>query len=318
VIAVHRQFVWQSAAVLATVTVTGVSVIVPTRDRPEQLASCLASLRGALRDADELVVVDSASIDAAAVAAVAAAAGARLVRCELPGVNRARNAGWREGGFDVVLFTDDDVVVDSGWRDALVGAVTAGDEIGFVTGRILPPAGEQPSRDVAIKRDDLPASYDATNVGNLGHGASLAVRREVLERVGGWDEAMGAGGRFGAAPEHDLFDRCFAAGYIGRYEPTALAWHAQWRGPRRLLLLDLRYGYGAGARLAKLWRLDRRRARLVTADYFGGSSRELARELRRLQGYPSLGTLLRLIAIPVGLLRALAVPLVDGHYKESS
>jgi GT2 family glycosyltransferase len=214
-----------------------------------------------------------------------------------------------------VLFTDDDVVVDPGWRDALADAVTSGAETGFVTGRILPPDGEQPSRDVAIKRDDLPATYDATAVGNLGHGASLAISRDVLGLVGGWDEAMGTGGRFGAAPEHDLFDRCFAAGYLGRYEPKALAWHAQWRGPRRLLLLDLRYGYGAGARLAKLWRLDRRRARLVTADYFGGSFRELLRELRGLQGYPSLGTLLRLLAMPIGLLRALAVPLVDGQYE---
>ncbi|HVW81460.1 MAG TPA: glycosyltransferase [Mycobacteriales bacterium] len=289
----------------------------PTRDRPQQLASCLASIRTAMAESDELIVVDSASIDAPSVATVAESAGARLVRCELPGVNRARNAGWRAATCEVVLFTDDDVVVEAGWRDALATAVTADGNIGFVTGRILPPGGEQPSRDVAIKRDDVAQSFDASDVGNLGHGASLATRREVLERIGGWDESMGTGGRFGAAPEHDLFDRCFGAGYLGRYEPTALAWHAQWRGPRRLLLLDLRYGYGAGARLAKLWRLDRKRARLVTADYVAGGLRELTREVRARQGYPSLGTLLRLLAIPVGLARALAVPLVDGHYREA-
>ncbi|HWA65662.1 MAG TPA: glycosyltransferase [Mycobacteriales bacterium] len=306
--------VWQSAAVQES-GVAAVTVVVPTRDRPQQLAACLASVRGALRPGDELVVVDSASTDGDAVAAVATGAAARVVRCPLPGVNRARNAGWRAGRHSVVLFTDDDVVVDAGWRDALAAAVTAGEDIGFVTGRVLPPDGEQPSRDVAIKRDDLPATYDATSVGNLGHGASLAIRRPVLDRIGGWDESMGTGGRFGAAPEHDLFDRCFAAGYAGRYEPKALAWHAQWRGPRRLLLLDLRYGYGAGARLAKLWRLDRRRARLVTADYFGGSGRELMRELRAGQGYPALGTFLRLVAMPVGLLRALFVPIDDGHYR---
>ena len=214
-----------------------------------------------------------------------------------------------------MLFTDDDVVVDEGWRDALARAVVAEPDIGFVTGRVLPPAGEQPSRDVAIKRDDVPERYDARSVGNLGHGASLGIRREVLEQLGGWDESMGTGGRFGAAPEHDLFDRCFAAGLTGRFEPTALAWHAQWRGPRRLLLLDARYGFGTGARIAKLLRLDRKRARLVLGDYYRGGIKELGRELRARHGYPAAGTVLRLLAVPVGLLRAIVVPVVDGHYR---
>jgi GT2 family glycosyltransferase len=265
-----------------------------------------------MREGDELIVSDSASLDAAAVAA--AADGALVVRCERPGVGRARNAGWRAGSRPVVLFTDDDVVVDEGWRDALVAAITD-DDVAFVTGRVLPPAGEAPSRDVAIKRDDRPEWFDADSVGNLGHGASMALRRDVLERLGGWDESMGVGGRFGAAPEHDLFDRCFAAGLVGRYEPSALAWHAQWRGPRRLLALDGRYGYGTGARIAKLLRTDRRRARLVATDYYRAGRSELWRELRARQGYPALGTLLRLLAVPLGLLRAVVVPLVDGHYR---
>lgn len=272
-------------------------------------------MRSALRDGDELVVVDSASHDARAVAAAAAAAGARLVRCEQRGVNRARNAGWRAGSHAVVLFTDDDVVVDGGWRDALVAAITSEPGLGFVTGRVLPPEGEAPSRDVAIKRDDLRDRYDAHTVGNLGHGASLAVPRAVLERLGGWDESLGAGGRFGSSPEHDLFDRCFAAGLTGRFEPAAVAYHAQWRGPRRLLLLDLRYGYGTGARLSKLLRMDRKRARIVAADYVRGGLSELGRELRARHGYPALGTVLRLLAVPVGLLRAIVVPLADGHFK---
>ncbi|HVX69826.1 MAG TPA: glycosyltransferase [Mycobacteriales bacterium] len=292
-----------------------VTVVVPTRDRPPQLAACLESIRAALRDGDELVVVDSASRDASAVAAVAKTAGARLVRCERPGVNRARNAGWRAGAHPVVLFTDDDVVVDAGWRDALTAALTADSRLGFVSGRILPLAGETPSRDIAIKRDDVPERYDESSVGNLGHGASLAVPRGVLEQLGGWDESLGVGGRFGSSPEHDLFDRCFAAGLTGRFEPTALAYHAQWRGPRRLLLLDARYGYGTGARLAKLLRIDRRRARRVVADYLKNGFSELGRELRARQGYPALGTSLRLLAIPFGLLRAAIVPVRDGHYR---
>jgi glycosyltransferase involved in cell wall biosynthesis len=295
-----------------------VSVVVPTRDRPAQLAKCLASVRTSVRDADEVIVVDSASVAAADVAAQAASANARLVRCDRPGVDRARNAGWRAATYDVVLFTDDDVVVDEGWRDALAAAVVAHPDAGFVTGRILPPAGQAPSRDVAIKRDEHPEAYDATSVGNLGHSASLGMRRTVLDQLGGFDEALGAGGRFRAAPEIDLFDRCFAAGLGGRYEPTAVAVHDQWRGPRRLILLEARYGFGNGARLAKLVRTDRARARLVRRDaLLGWGLQELWREVRAGHGYPALGVAGRLIATIVGFWRARFVPVVDGHFRAS-
>lgn len=294
---------------------TGVTIVVPTRDRPTQLAACLRSLGAALRDFDELIVVDSASMDPEAVARVARDCGARLVRCERPGSGIARNAGWRAGGHGIVLFTDDDVVVDAGWRDALAVAVAADQTVGFVTGRVLAPQGTTPSRDVAIKRDTEPATFDATSVGNLGHGASVGLRREVLERIGGWDESLGVGGRFRAAPEHDLFDRCFALGLRGRYEPAALAWHEQWRGPRRLLLLDARYGFGSGARLAKLVRADRTRARVVAADHLRWGRQELLTEARAGHGYPALGTLIRLLAMPVGFLRAIVVPIDAGHFR---
>jgi glycosyltransferase involved in cell wall biosynthesis len=297
------------------VGVDAVTVVVPTRDRPAQLATCLASVRAALRDTDELIVVDSASVAAAEVADAAERVGARLIRCDRPGVDRARNTGWRSAAHDVVLFTDDDVVVDAGWRDALASAVVAHRDAGFVTGRVLPPDGQVPSRDVAIKRDETAEAYDEHSVGNLGHAASLAMRRAVLDRVGGFDEALGAGGRFKSAPETDLFDRCLAAGLSGWYEPSALAFHAQWRGPRRLLLLEARYGYGNGARLAKLVRTDRARAKLVRRDaVLGWGLHEVGRELRAGHGYPALGGIIRMLATIVGFGRARLVPVVNGHF----
>lgn len=293
-----------------------VTVVVPTRDRPAQLESCLRSLRATMRAADELVVVDSASVGAIAVADVATMFGARLIRCARPGVGRARNAGWRAGHHDIVLFTDDDVVVDEGWRDALAAGVADHTEAGFVTGRVLPSPGQVPSRDVAIKRDEIVEVYDATSVGNLGHSASLGVRRTTLEQLGGFDEALGVGGRFKSAPETDLFDRCFAAGMSGRYEPAALAWHDQWRGPRRLLLLEARYGFGNGARLAKLVRTDRARARLVGRDALGSwGIGEVWHELRSRHGYPAMGALVRLVATAAGFVRARPVPVSGGHFR---
>jgi GT2 family glycosyltransferase len=292
------------------------SVVLPTRNRPEKLARCLASVFQALRDGDEVIVVDSASTDPE-VGRVALAAGAVLVRCERPGVDRARNAGWRRAAMDAVLFVDDDVVVDAGWADAMVAALDAHPEAGFVTGRIDSlPGSRSTERPVAIKDDEEPVRLDAATAGTLGHSASLAVRRAALERIGGFDEEMGAGARFQSSPEVDLFDRLFAAGWLGWYEPSARAWHEQWRGRPELLKLDWRYGLGAGARIAKLVRTDRPRAKRIAREVFWTHGLQTAWGDVRA-GYQT-GVLLKLAQVAgavAGVAAALPVPVRDGHYR---
>ena len=295
------------------------SVVLPTRDRPARLRRCLDSLTEALAPGDELIVVDSASSDPE-VAAIAASAGAVVVRCERPGVDRARNAGWRRSTHPAVLFVDDDVVVEPGWADALVRALDAHPAAGFVTGRIdaLPGEGDR-DRPVAVKDDDAPARLTAATTGTLGHSASLAVRREALEAIGGFDEAMGAGARFQSSPEVDLFDRLFAAGWEGWYEPASRAWHEQWRRRRQLVVLDWRYGMGAGARIAKLVRSDRARARRVAREVLWATGLRTAwQDLRA--GYQT-GVVLRLAQVlgaVVGYAVARPVPVHDGHYRPRS
>lgn len=297
--------------------VSSVSVVVPTRDRPERLARCLASVRAALRDGDELVVVDSASVGRDEVARVATTYADRLLRVERPGVDRARNAGWRAARHPLVLFTDDDVVVDPGWAEAFAAALERHGDAAFITGRIdAPPGRPLPWREIALKRDLEAQVFDRTSVTNLGHGASMATRREVLEAVGGFDEALGAGGHFRAAPEVDLFDRILATGWLGRYEPSALAFHEQWREMDAIVQLDFGYGIGNGARLAKLARSDRRRARLVARNSLWDWGlviavrqwREGARRLAQASFYRVVGTML-------GFARGIVTPVEAGHYR---
>jgi hypothetical protein len=144
----------------------------------------------------------------------------------------------------------------------------------------------------------------------------MATRREVLEAVGGVDEALGAGGHFRAAPEVDLFDRILATGWLGRYEPSALAFHEQWREMDAIVQLDFGYGIGNGARLAKLARSDRRRARLVARNSLWDWGlviavrqwREGARRLAQASFYRVVGTML-------GFARGIVTPVEAGHYR---
>ncbi len=103
-----------------------VSVVVPTRDRPESLSRCLAAL-GRQRGVDlEIVVVDDGSRATDAVARIVADAGAILVRLEGRGPAAARNAGVRRARGRVVCFTDDDCAPEPGWARSLSAAVADG------------------------------------------------------------------------------------------------------------------------------------------------------------------------------------------------
>lgn len=86
------------------------TVVIPVRDRSEQLGRALACLAGV-----RVVVVDDASIEPGLVGAVASAYGAKLVRLDHNvGPAAARNIGLASVATPYVAFVDSDVVVSAG------------------------------------------------------------------------------------------------------------------------------------------------------------------------------------------------------------
>lgn len=264
--------------------------------------------------ADELIVVDSASSDPEAVERTAVAAGAKALRSDLPGAARARNMGWRSAAHDLVAFVDDDVWVGQGWADALVKRLSTEDRVGLVTGRVEAPPG-QVSHFVAVKDDPDPALFDRSSKGMIGHSASMAIRREALEELDGFDVAMGPGSRFRAAEDGDLFDRLLATGGLCAYEPVAVAWHDQWREPGGLVRLNLDYGIGAGGRLAKLLRADRHRLSVVAREYWNWFVTDAWNGARHRNRILLAGALARSAGIVAGFAMGLTRRLERGHYR---
>lgn len=290
------------------------SIVIPTRNRPEMLARCLKSVVAAMRPEDELIVVDSASRDPEPVAQTAVGLGAKVLRSELPGATRARNMGWRAAKNDLIVFADDDVWVDAGWATAIVQPLIKADGVEFVTGRVEAPEG-QTSYYVAIKDDPDPTVFDRTTRGLVGHSASMAARRSALEEVGGFDVWMGPGARFRGADDGDLFDRLFLRDYLCAYEPAALAWHDQWREKAGLVRLNFDSGVGAGGRLAKLLRTDIRRLIVVAREYWKWCAKDTWDGLRYRNKIilASAGT--RTAGIAVGFARGLTMRVEQGHYQ---
>lgn len=235
-----------------------------TRDRAPLLAGLLDALQLALRPCDDVLVVDSASRDDET-ARTCEARGVRLIRLTQPGTSRARNAGWRACGASLVAFTDDDCRPQPGWTAALSEALQDSD---FVTGRVI--ADRVVAAPVSLLDDDR--GRELTERDPVGHGANCAFRRDLLERLDGFDERLGPGTALRAGEDADLFVRALHMGNTGRYEPAAVVVHQQWRGRGRALGASFSYGVGQGG--AALRRRSGLR-RAVWTDGLGAAGRDL-------------------------------------------
>lgn len=218
------------------------SVVVPVHDGATALPGLLAALAAQEDVGDvEVVVVDNHSSDRTAEVASASAVVSRLLAEPRPGSYAARNTGWRACRGDVVAFTDVDCLPEPGWLRALVRALDAGADLagGAVVPGPPPPgrwAGWWAGYDRAMYLDQ------ADNVRESGFAATanLAVRRQVLEELGGFDDALASGG-------DALFGRrAVAAGYRLEWAPEAVVLHRPRAGLRATWSLWRRLGKGYG------------------------------------------------------------------------
>lgn len=163
-----------------------VSVVVPTYKRPDLLKRCLmALLRQSLSDGFYEIIVcdDGPSPDVEALLRHLsthhnAKPGLRyLPVTATQGPAAARNAGWHQAGAQIVAFTDDDTIPDSGWLEAGLRAMASGAHA--AVGRIIMPLPDNPS-DSEKDAGRLQDAEFAT--------ANCFVRRDALEMVGGFDE----------------------------------------------------------------------------------------------------------------------------------
>ena len=243
----------------ASTSIVPTTVVIATRDRPELLKDALEALNRVLRPGDGVIVVDSASKDAAAISQIAYEAGAAVIRCDVPGSSRARNAGWRAASTDVVVFTDDDCLPRAGWLEALETAFDGAPTASFVTGRILPEFTGSPRArlHLAVTSREASTVFNGDDdAADVGHGANMAWRKRALEDLGGFDEGMGPGTALRAAEDVDAFWRALTRGGSGVFEPGAIVAHRQWRSRAHHLRVCVGYGVGSGALAVKRWRLE--------------------------------------------------------------
>ena len=219
----------------------GISVLVPTRDRPESLARCLAGLeRQTVRSELEIVVIDDGSRSAASIAQVVGrTAGARLVRQESRGVAAARNAGAHVALAPVICVTDDDCVAAPEWAERLRSAIRAGADAAAGATRNFRPEDPLAEATQAIVNYLAERSLGAPPTTSFAPGSNLAYTAETARAVA-FDERYGPGGE-----DRDWCARLVASGRKLVWEPAAVVHHEQDLTLVRFLRKHANWGRGA-------------------------------------------------------------------------
>ena len=217
------------------------SVVVATRDRPDDLRRCLASLiRQRTPRRIELIVVDNNPPSGVTPAVIRDFPGVKLIAEPRPGLSYARNAGILESSGQIVITTDDDVIADQDWIEKLV-APFGQDDVMVVTGNVLPAELETVAQRQFEWYGGLSRGFDrfefsgermrrcrrAVPTWRIGSTANAAFRASIFSdsRIGLMDEALGAGMPTGCSEDTYLFYKVLRAGYRIVYEPGAYVWH---------------------------------------------------------------------------------------------
>jgi GT2 family glycosyltransferase len=205
-----------------------VSVIIPTYRREAPLRRCLDDVLAQRHVAFEVLVVDqSPEHEPPTWAALRGLPPhARHLRLPRPSVTAAVNAGARLAVAPLLLFLDDDVEIPDGELLARHARHYDDPAIAGVVGRIVN----------AERREDLPRPAAGGPLGflslNFDHpysmdvpsaaGANMSFRREIVERLGGFDEGYTANAfRW----ETDFSLRVIRSGLRIRYDPEARVVH---------------------------------------------------------------------------------------------
>jgi len=203
-----------------------ITAIICTRNRGESIVCTLKTILANTHPNFEVIVIDQSANDetAQAVAPFLADPRLRYARSDTKGLGRARNIGLSHARSEIAVFTDDDCAVPPDWLEKMAQVFAENPKVAVAfcnvdaaphdrTEGFIPSYRRRESKLLTTIRDKCRAR---------GIGAGIAVRRPVVQALGGFDEMLGAGAVFPSCEDGDMAVRALLNGYHV-YETNSVA-----------------------------------------------------------------------------------------------
>lgn len=252
-----------------------VSVIIPTHDRYDDLNRCLSHIHSSIQSFPyfELIVVDS-SKDMDRIKDLVESFNGKYIHEPRKGVSIARNTGIENAKGDILVFADDDFIVDKSWITNLIENYKD-ENIVCCTGRMLSYRNDDVSniyeKSMSFDRGNKKREFTKndinifnlfktiTKIGNkrlldktpvpwaIGFGF-YSFRKEIFADIGKFDIGLGRGTPSIGGEDPDIFYRIIKSGKTIVYEPKAVIYHNH----REIYNDILKDAYNAGVSIKAL------------------------------------------------------------------
>jgi glycosyltransferase involved in cell wall biosynthesis len=274
-----------------------VSIVVPTRNRADDLRQALVALLGlrARSAAFEIIVVDNGSSDNTwRLLEILAEREPRLQAVHEPraGISYARNAGIAKARGSIVAFTDDDIRVSEDWVDTIAAAFAGYPDAQAVGGRVLPSWPVPPP--AWLRRE----SWGPLAIVDYGPepiivdhdrplcliGANVAMRASAFKEVGLFSPAFPRG------QDQEWLERLYARGGFGVYLPSIVVsspiaserltkhYHRAWHYRRGRFLARMRLPRLEATRMGRLFNVPAHIWRACVTEAFAAAACCLRRQ----------------------------------------
>lgn len=211
-----------------------ISAIICTHNRQQYLGAAIDSLLGQNFPSLEIVVVDNASSDRTP-EIVAARPGVKYISEPVLGLSVARNTGARESTGEILAYLDDDAIASQQWLQALDGAYRSNERLAIAGGKvtllwppgIIPPPWLSPGLAGNLGAYDLGETVvNIEQPGLTPRGLNYSIRRQFLEKIGGFNVKLGRiGTNLLSNEEVYMTEMALQLGWQVAYIPDALVAH---------------------------------------------------------------------------------------------
>jgi glycosyltransferase involved in cell wall biosynthesis len=194
-----------------------VSALICTRNRPVSLLRAVQSILATPDASLEVIVVDQSdnAESRRALDVLGADARLRYVQSCTRGKGSALNEGLCLAESDIVVCSDDDCEMSSGWVTEMARVAEAHSQAAVVFCTVTAANHDRTVGYVPVfeRHSDRLLTSIADARGWLGLGAGMALRREAVLSLGGFDESLGPGARFPSGDDWDITIRALLGGW---------------------------------------------------------------------------------------------------------